>query len=107
MEKLKKLAEEHGWDPLDLRQDEQGNLTATFKRAKRECLRLYGNYIAKPGEETTPEYIAVLAKDMAICMEELGKTNPGSTVEEAEIIIKPDSVGWKVAIRAANQNTHD
>lgn len=59
----------------------------------------YGGYIEKTGKETQPEELALMAREMAMSVMQVEKEKPGCIVEKAEIIIKDDTIAWKVALR--------
>lgn len=58
----------------------------------------YGSYVRIGSKENNLEGVAVIAENMAMIIREIGKDKPGSIVEKAEIIIKENTIGWKVEI---------
>lgn len=58
----------------------------------------YGNYVSKNGKRSTLEIVALIAEDMAIALRNIDAEKPGCIVEKAEIIIKEETIGWKVAL---------
>lgn len=58
----------------------------------------YGNYVRIGDKGNNLEAVAVIAEDMAMTIREIEKDKPGSIVEKAEIIIKEDSIAWKVSM---------
>lgn len=58
----------------------------------------YGNFILKKQHETTIDCLVSILSDMEDAMENIRIGNPLCVVESAEIIIKEDTIGWKVAL---------
>lgn len=58
----------------------------------------YGNYVWIWNKENNLEEVAFIAEDMARTIREIGKDKPGSIVEKAEILIKEDTIAWKVSM---------
>lgn len=58
----------------------------------------YGNYVRIGNKENNLEAVALIAEDMAMTIREIEKDKPGSIVEKTEIIIKEDSIAWKVSM---------
>ena len=57
-----------------------------------------GDYIYKNRKETSPQELALMARQLMECVMEIDRNEPGCTVERAEFIIDERTVGWKVEL---------